>query len=113
MAVRLRWQQAENQRHAYDTATLSKSGLRPGMPFQTLCERTVTPTQDDFTELGGLWLAETCPYCDRAWRLHAGFPADEIPPLPQKGPPMGVSRGTDNGQVVVTDDTNADPSDDD
>lgn len=56
------WQQAEGQRHAYNTATTPEP--TPDRPFQTFCGRTVTPRRTDFRELGGLCFDPTCQHCE-------------------------------------------------
>lgn len=77
---RLRWQQAEGRRHAYNT---EKAAPHPGISFPALCGAEVIPRERDFIQLAGWWHDPTCWSCDREWRILADFPSHDIPPLPE------------------------------
>ncbi|EHR60631.1 zinc finger protein [Saccharomonospora cyanea] len=76
-----RWQQAEGRRHAYNAEKTATP--HPGIAFTTLCGAEVTPQERDFVGLSGWWHDPTCWVCDREWRVRSGFPAHDIPPLPE------------------------------
>lgn len=72
------WQPAEGLRHATrDQLTY------PNTPFTALCGAEVTPTENNFVALGGLWLEPTCWDCDAVWRRHEGIPGP-IPAIEAK-----------------------------
>src|SRR5690606_42067684 len=69
------WQQADGNRHVYDTA---RHRVQAGRPFTALCGETVTPQTERGDLTAGLWFDGECRVCTSALAKALGWPAPVV-----------------------------------